>query len=141
MPRPSIPESIRRYILEQAKQRCGYCLSRQDLMPIVLEVEHIVPLSQGGSNDITNLWVACSRCNKYKSDKIAGLDPETSQAVNLFNPRTQSWFEHFRLSKDGSVIEGLTPIGRATVIALDLNAQIHLQVRENWVRVGLASAR
>lgn len=36
-----------------------------------LEVEHIVPVSRGGSNDTANLTVACRRCNRRKGTKTA----------------------------------------------------------------------
>jgi hypothetical protein len=45
-------------------------------------------------------------------------------SVNIaskFNPRWQKWEEHFVWLDQGIVIEGTTPIGRATCIRLDLN--------------------
>jgi hypothetical protein len=47
--------------------------------------------------------------------------------VPLFNPRTQLWHEHFVLA-DLTVV-GLTPIGRATVRLLHMNAADRLKVR------------
>jgi hypothetical protein len=58
-------------------------------------------------------------------------------AVALFNPRTQKWFDHFRWSDDGLYILGLTPIGRATVLALHLSDDPEaLTVRRYWVVAG-----
>jgi 5-methylcytosine-specific restriction endonuclease McrA len=37
-----------------------------------LEIEHIIPLARGGSDDEGNLWLACPICNGHKSDKIDG---------------------------------------------------------------------
>jgi 5-methylcytosine-specific restriction endonuclease McrA len=37
----------------------------------ILEVEHIVPVSRGGTNDPSNLTVACRRCNRKKGTKTA----------------------------------------------------------------------
>ncbi len=45
----------------------------------------------------------------------------------IFNPRMQSWQEHFRW--DGVHVIGLTANGRATVAALDLNRAIILEIR------------
>jgi len=64
-----------------------------------LEIEHIVPLSRGGSNDESNLWLSCPLCNRHKGSKITGVDPHSDDSVTLFNPRTHAWFEHFRWVK------------------------------------------
>jgi hypothetical protein len=102
-----------------------------------LGIEHIIPLAQGGINEEANLWLACSLCNRAKSDKITALDPDTGQSVPLFNPRTQNWFHHFRWSEDGLRIIGLTAIGRAAVAALHLaDDPDALIVRSYWVLAG-----
>ena len=76
-------------------------------------------------------------CNRHKSDKIEAVDPETGASHLLFNPRTQTWKEHFRWSGNGIYVIGLTPIGRATVIALHLSDDPRaLKVRRRWVSAG-----
>ena len=102
-----------------------------------LEVEHIVPLAQGGNNDEENLWLACPLCNRYKGDRIAAIDPVSGEAVQLFNPRKQDWFEHFQWSEDGIRGIGRTAVGRATVAALHLSDDPDaLAVRSYWVAAG-----
>lgn len=102
-----------------------------------LEIEHIIPLSKGGCNDESNLWIACPLCNSHKGDRIQAKDPETNQIFPLFNPRTQIWQEHFQWSEDGTRIIGKTPIGRATVNALRLDSDPDaLLVRSYWVEAG-----
>ena len=119
---------------QQAGNRCGYCLASQEFVLGVLEIEHIVPVAAGGSDDEENLWLACRACNNAKSTKREGLDPLTRRHVPLFNPRRQNWWEHFCWSTSGVEIIGITPTGRATVAALDLNNVISLLVRRNWVK-------
>ena len=132
-----IPAAVQRRIRAQARNRCGYCLSPQSLVMARLEIEHIIPQSKGGSDHELNLWLACPICNKHKSDKINAVDPLTEAVVQLYNPRTQDWFEHFRWSDDGLHIIGLTPVGRATASALHFNDDPDvLIVRSNWVRAG-----
>jgi len=135
--RASIPAQVARCVRKQAQNRCGYCLSPQHLVMARLEIEHIVPIARGGSDDESNLWLACPICNRYKSDKTEAQDPETGEAVPLFNPRTQDWFEHFRWSQDGLRVVGLTPVGRATVEALHLSDDPDaILVRSYWVLAG-----
>jgi hypothetical protein len=55
----------------------------------------------------------------------------------LFNPRKHLWEEHFRWSQNWKKLIGRTPIGRATVVALDMNATLLQQARPYWRVVGL----
>ncbi len=137
MARTYISVEIDRRVRADAKNRCGYCLSPQYLVMARLEIEHIIPLSKGGSKDESNLWLSCPLYNRYKSDKIADVDPETGEAIALFNPRTQIWTDHFQWSDDGLRIIGRTPIGRVTVKVLHLSDDPDaLQVRSYWVMAG-----
>lgn len=132
----SISEQRRLRIRNEAGNRCGYCLSHQDYVPWTLEIEHIVPLAAGGSNDDANLWLACHACNLFKGAKTRGRDPLSGRIVALFNPRRQRWNRHFQWSDDGALILGRTACGRATVIALNLNNLIAVRVRRHWVAAG-----
>ena len=137
MNRERIPADVERRVRAAARNRCGYCLSPQHLAMARLEIEHIIPRARGGSDDEENLWLARPICNRHKSDKIAGTDPESGDTVPLFNPCTQAWADHFRWSEDGLRIVGLTPVGRATVEALHLSDDPDaLEVRSYWILAG-----
>lgn len=41
-------------------RKCAYCVN------VATEVDHIIPLSKGGMNDIDNLVPACAHCNRRK---------------------------------------------------------------------------
>jgi HNH endonuclease len=137
MARAFISAAIERRVRAIAGNRCGYCLSPQHLVMARLEMEHIIPLAKGGSNAEATLWVACPICNRHKSDKTTAVDPEAGAVVPLFNPRTQTWSDHFRWSDEGIRIVGRTAIGRATIIALYLSDDADvLEVRSYWVSAG-----
>lgn len=136
MPRSHISEALRSQVAEDARHRCGYCLTPQLFTAMPLQIEHIIPLAANGTSDRENLWLACPLCNGRKSTRTTGIDPETQVSVSLYNPRQQEWKEHFTWSDDGILIEGLTPIGRATVEALQLNHEHFCQARRRWVAVG-----
>ena len=131
-----IPKALRERVAQQACHRCGYCLSAEAIVGAPMEIDHIVPQALGGLTEEDNLWLACSLCNDHKSDRIAALDPDTDAVVRLFDPRHQSWGEHFAWSKNGDRIEGLTPTGRATVYALNLNRPSLVKARQAWVLAG-----
>jgi len=64
------------------------------------------------------------------------ISENVKQWVPLFNPRRQSWKDHFSWSKNGVENVGLTASGRATVIALRLNNALTITVRQNWIKAG-----
>lgn len=51
------------YILTEGQYSCVYCSSSGNT------IDHLVPVSKGGSNNYSNLVVACKSCNSSKRDK------------------------------------------------------------------------
>ena len=58
---------------EAQKGKCYYC---QANVGDVYHVDHVIPLSRGGSNGPENIVVACAPCNQSKSDKMPHEWPE-----------------------------------------------------------------
>ncbi len=56
---------VREYLLEKWGRECSYC-GKKD---VPLQIEHIKPLSKGGSNSVSNLCLACEKCNQKKGNK------------------------------------------------------------------------
>lgn len=62
-----IPGTLRYQVIVRARGRCEACgVSNQER---ALQVDHIVPRAQGGTNDIYNLQTLCSTCNAQKLDR------------------------------------------------------------------------
>jgi hypothetical protein len=55
---------VREYVLEKWGRQCFYCDARE----VPLQVEHIVAKSKGGSDRVSNLTLACKKCNQKKGD-------------------------------------------------------------------------
>lgn len=55
---------VREYLLEKYNRTCAYCGIKN--MPF--EVEHIISRSNGGSNRVSNLTLACRPCNEKKDN-------------------------------------------------------------------------
>lgn len=119
-------------IRRQAKNRCGYCLNPQELLPFKLEIEHLHPQALGGESVEENLWLACRECNAHKATKAKATDRLTGKTVKLFNPRKQNWGEHFEFGNDSTEIIGKTACGRATVEALQMNNIYQTTARLAW---------
>lgn len=56
-------------ILDRLKEQCGLCAYCLRSMGDDFEVEHVTPISRGGSNDIDNIVLACPGCNNSKNDR------------------------------------------------------------------------
>jgi 5-methylcytosine-specific restriction endonuclease McrA len=138
-----INDELKQAIRERAKYVCEYCHSPERLSANRLTVDHVIPKSLGGSDQPTNLALACRRCNERRYNFVAGIDPETQEIVPIFNPRQQKWKEHFVWLNQGVVIEGTTPTGRATCLRLDLNDTRYpeedsiRETRRFWIQTGL----
>ena len=137
MSRPKIGDRLRRKIRASAEEKCGYCQAPQRLVHAPLEIDHLIPPMLGGTDEEENLWLACPFCNGYKAAQIGAVDSSTGTFETLFNPRRQSWNDHFEWSKDGLRILGITAVGRVTVIALRLNHDDVLRTRAVWINCGL----
>ena len=88
-------ELLNEAVAKRAGFRCEYCLLPVQGQVAPFELDHIVPRKHGGATVLDNLAYACPHCNAHKWAHTHGLDPESSQSVAIFNPRTQSWAEHF----------------------------------------------
>jgi hypothetical protein len=131
-----ISQNLRSQIELIDRKRCCYCLTNEANSGMPMTIDHIQPTSKGGLNTIENLCLACRTCNEYKSGTTEAIDPLTNQLTSLFNPRQQSWQEHFQWSNDASHVEGLTAIGRATVITLRMNNAVIVATRKRWFSIG-----
>ncbi|WP_295442339.1 HNH endonuclease [uncultured Thiodictyon sp.] len=132
----SVSKALRERVAAAARQRCGYCMTDQRVSGAQMHVEHIVPRARGGSSHESNLWLSCAWCNSYKGIQVEAQDPETGVWIPLFNPRRQPWIEHFAWAEDATWIVGLTPTGRATVTALNLNNPYIVPARRLWALAG-----
>ncbi len=122
--------ATRNLVRSRAGNCCEYCGLPQSAVPAAtLRVDHVRSRQHGGSDDPSNLTLACRHCNLHKGPNLTGIDPDTDQIVPLFNPRQDTHSRHFTVR--GSLIVGLTPIGRATVAVLAMNSADQLETRSD----------
>jgi len=122
MARKKITTSQRFRILERDGFRCKYCGA--DSSTTLLEIDHVVPVVNGGTNDDSNLVVACRECNNGKSGRnlkdssmrilqlrslqklILGGFSEFVEQVYLYTP-TYDMLEEFGYEKTFNAISNL----------------------------------
>ena len=63
-PRIAIPPAVRSYVFERDNYQCQSCGKTNEQTE--LNIDHIIPLAKGGSNDISNLQTLCRSCNQKK---------------------------------------------------------------------------
>ncbi len=136
-----VSNETRKLVRKRAKFLCEYCHSPEYLSPDRFTIDHILPQSLGGSDNLENLALACHRCNERHYNFTMGIDPQTQAETSLFNPRKQQWFDHFIWSKDGIMIIPKSVTGRATCKRFDFNDERRDEpsiqtARRFWVEAG-----
>lgn len=124
-------------VAARANHHCEYCQAPELVFNFPFEVEHIIPISKQGSNETSNLALACRSCNLRKGSSISVISPNLNIEIRLFNPRNDHWHQHFLADPDSGVVNGITDIGKATVEKLFMNSASQLSARKLWIRLGL----
>ena len=73
--RKAISKKIRFEVFKRDSFVCQYCGNHPP--KVVLEVDHINPVSNGGDNSIDNLVTSCFDCNRGKSDNLLSSVPKS----------------------------------------------------------------
>ena len=55
---------LRKAVFERDHYTCQYCGKKGG----ILEVDHVIPFSKGGSDDMSNLVTSCRKCNRQKNN-------------------------------------------------------------------------
>lgn len=79
--RQPIPRKLRHEIFKRDGYRCRECGASKD--ETSLEIDHILPVAKGGTNDIDNLQTLCRECNRMKhTDEWVGGETDLEVAQN-----------------------------------------------------------
>lgn len=134
MSKTYINVALRRLVPERANRCCEYCLIHEDDNFLPFEIDHIISEKHRGKTVADNLCWSCSTCNGYKGSDVASYDPLTNELTPLYNPRTDSWHNHFFLDENHIIAK--TAVGRVTVHILNLNDRERLQDRAGLLQLG-----
>jgi len=118
----------------RAGVRCEYCLIPVAATYFGCEVDHIISRKHGGSDELSNLALACMPCNRYKGTDIGSISA-SQNLTRFFNPRNDVWSMHFRLRQDG-VISPVTEIGEVTIGIFRMNDEERVAERRLLIGLG-----
>jgi hypothetical protein len=136
--RRKFSNSERSAVAQRARGLCEYCQVPEGFSPDTFEMEHIIALVHGGTNELDNIAFSCGGCNQFKGAKLAAVDPETQVTTRLFNPRRDLWHDHFRWGAPSSAfVVGISDMGRATVACLQFNRNGCVNLRVALALVGV----
>jgi 5-methylcytosine-specific restriction enzyme A len=63
--RRPLPNHLRVQVLARDNYRCLMCGRSKDVIP--LQVDHVIPVAEGGTDELSNLATLCQPCNNGKS--------------------------------------------------------------------------
>lgn len=73
--RKSLTKKMRMDVFKRDHFKCQYCGNHPPA--VILEVDHITPVSKGGDNNVDNLITSCFDCNRGKGAVELSVIPET----------------------------------------------------------------
>ncbi|QOV92545.1 HNH endonuclease [Humisphaera borealis] len=127
--------AVDKMVRDRALNRCEYCHMPQPFYSERFQIDHVVARQHSGTSEAINLALACIDCNLHKGPNISSVDPVTGTRVDLFNPRSDIWVEHFEWA--GVQLVGRTAMGRATIRLLQINSPRRSVVRETLMEEGV----
>lgn len=129
-----ISQFLRRAVAERAGACCEYCGMPEGVLALPHEPDHVIAVQHGGESVLENRAYTCFCCNRLKGPNLSSIDPQSGEIVRLFNPRADTWRQHFRWEE--AKIIPLTDVGRATVTLLRLNEPERVTMRALLFRAG-----
>ena len=96
-------QAERNLIYNRTEGHCGICGRFIPLQEYT--IDHIIPLSKGGTNDLSNLQACCSFCNKAKDDSLG--DEFFTRIGRIFLYQAKLRYGKKQIKKLKKAIEGL----------------------------------
>lgn len=137
-------------ILQRDEFRCQYC--GRGGTKATLHVDHVEPVSLGGSDEKANLVTACRSCNLGKSDSPLGEEPPARRTKPLVGKFFHKFMDDDRTNaKQGKVVSHLgegellcqffswidgRPTQQKVLVLEDLSAWNFYEDQDEWMHQG-----
>ena len=93
MMRQAISKKTRFDVFKRDGFKCAYCGATPS-ESVVLEVDHIHPVADGGTNEINNLVTACWDCNRGKGPRLLSSVPQSLEEKATVLPSKKLRYGH-----------------------------------------------
>ena len=128
-------DELQQLVRQRAQSRCEYCHFPEDIALLPFQIDHVISQKLHGPTVADNLAWSCERCNSHKGPLAAGY--LGGKHIPLFNPRKDSWSDHFEWN--GASLVGKTDVGKVTVDVLAINLSYRIALRSALMDEGLYS--
>lgn len=133
--RVKISATVKKLVATRANNQCEYCHLPEQVSFYSFHIDHIKSIKHGGTSIPENLAHCCPDCNFFKGSDVGTFSSDDAYLVRFFNPRTDTWHDHFELHE--GMILGKTEIGISTVRIFQLNDTERLLFRRQLIKMGL----
>jgi hypothetical protein len=82
----TITDKVRQSIYERDNYTCRYCGKQMEKGSRALSIDHVIPVSKGGSQNIDGIVTACKSCNQKKWQRTPTEAGMTLISLEDFNP-------------------------------------------------------
>jgi hypothetical protein len=105
-------------LIKEHKKCCAICSAKAE----EFEIDHVVPLSAGGSNDIENLQPLCKDCHKQKTreEKELGMYHIDDESASYFNKNVYDNVVNTREFKVWQFVERVTDLEVKDAYKIDM---------------------
>ncbi len=137
--RETIGKKIRFEVFKRDKFTCQYCGEKAP--EVVLNVDHIDPVANGGTNEMLNLITSCFSCNSGKSDRIltdSSIVEKQRKQLELLEERREQIELMLEWKKslsnfENDVVDMITDYVNSKIQPLSINENGKLSV-EKWLK-------
>lgn len=135
MKRKPLSKSIRFDVLNRDNFTCQYC--GKSAPDVRLEVDHIKPVSKGGTDDLSNLVTACEACNKGKSNKeIKPQKPRVLRRTLIAKEQKYCKYKYIKVDE-----ETYEKIHSFAVVSGFSDSEMIKSIMKEWKRVDYYKSR
>jgi len=120
--------SIRFKVLQRDHFTCVYC--GRSAPDVTLEVDHIIPISKGGTDILSNLTTSCRDCNRGKSNTIIYNAINNNVILQkVIKPETRS--KRVQILIQPSIYNAIKDVAESSDISIN---ELFNQIAENLIR-------